>query len=61
MLKSTNDTLDVRYNDYLDERSWILSSKKKMDVLAVQIDDTPIKITIISSIDSVYFQYEAPE
>lgn len=56
MLKSTKDTLDVRYNDYLDELSWILSPKKKMDVLAVQIDDSPIKVTIISSIDSISFQ-----
>lgn len=54
-LKSTNDTLDVRYNDYLNEQSWILSSRKRIDVLPVQIDDSPIKVTIISSIDSVSF------
>ncbi len=36
-LKSDKDTLDIRYNDYLDEQSWILSSKKKIDVLELCI------------------------
>lgn len=55
ILKSTTDTLDIRYNNNLDSQSWILSSKKKIDVLPIQIDDNPIKVTFISSIDSISF------
>lgn len=55
MLKSNKDTLDIRYNGYLDEQSWILSSKKKIDVLELTIDDTPEKVTFISKLDSISF------
>lgn len=55
VLRSTNDTLDVRYDNYLDEKSWILSSKKKIDILPIDIDDRPIKVTFISTIDSMSF------
>ncbi len=55
ILKSANDTLDLRHNDYLDEKSWVLSSKKKIDVLPIYVDEYPMKVTFISTIDSMVF------
>lgn len=55
ILKSTNDTLDIRYGKYLDEKSWVLDSKKKIDFLNIEIDEHPIKVTFISKIDSISF------
>ncbi|WP_158544281.1 hypothetical protein [Pedobacter miscanthi] len=55
MLKSANDTLDIRFDNYLSEKSWILSSKKKIDILPIEIDDQPTKVTFISAVDSISF------
>lgn len=56
ILKTNKDTIDIRYNDgYLAEQSWILSSKKKIDVLELPIEDQPIKVTFISAVDSISF------
>lgn len=55
MLKSANDTLDIRYNNYLEEKSWVLSSKKKIDILPIDIDIHPIRVTFISTTDSMSF------
>lgn len=54
VMKSGKDTLDVRYKDYLDEKSWRLSTKKKIDVLNLQITDST-KVTFTSGIDSISF------
>ncbi|WP_343531242.1 hypothetical protein [Pedobacter sp.] len=55
ILKSNKDTLDIRFDDYLDEQSWILSPKEKIDVLKLPIKDTPKKVTFISELDSISF------
>ncbi len=55
ILKSNTDTLDIKADNYLNEQSWVLSFKKKIDVLEVRIEDNPIKITFISTLDSISF------
>lgn len=55
VLKSTSDTLNIRYDDYLDEKSWFLSSKKRIDKLLIQIDEQPTRVTFISELDSIFF------
>ncbi len=59
-MKSDRDTLDIRYNNYLDERSWILSKKKKIDILKLPIEDST-KVTFISGIDSISFTVKVGE
>ena len=55
ILKSVSDTLHIRYDDYLDSLSWVVSSKKGTDILPIEIDENSIRITFISSIDSISF------
>ncbi|KLT63873.1 hypothetical protein [Pedobacter sp. BMA] len=43
VLKSVSDTLDIRYDDYLNEQSLVLSSKKKVDPLRIEIEKHSIK------------------
>lgn len=60
IVKSEKDTLDIRYNNYLDEKSWILSEKKKIDILNLPIDDSTV-VTFISGIDSISFTVKPGE
>lgn len=61
ILRTTKDTLDIRYNDYLDSLSWILSPRKKIDILPIEIDNTPVRVTFISDADSLSFNVKLGE
>lgn len=53
-MKSDRDTLDIRYDDNLNAQSWILSKRKKIDILKLPIEDS-VKVTFISRLDSISF------